>query len=243
MKKDFVITYIYHSCFSIEFENSVFIFDYYRGEIPKFDKNKNIYFFSSHKHEDHFSLKIFNYLNEYPNIKFILSDDIKLTDKYLDKNNIPLSVRDKVVQVGADETIDVDSLHIVTLKSTDRGVAFAIDYEGKSFYHAGDLHWWHRDWETKEYIENMARDFKKEIDKLKNHKFDIAFLPLDHRLENGFHLGFHYFMTNIEADYCIPMHMWEKHEIIDRLFSIDESTPYRDKIIKVERENQVLNIV
>lgn len=47
------ITYIHHSCFVIEIEDCIFIFDYYKGELPKFDKDKRIIFFVSHGHNDH----------------------------------------------------------------------------------------------------------------------------------------------------------------------------------------------
>ena len=34
------ITYIDHSGFCVECENVVFIFDYYKGELPEFDRKK-----------------------------------------------------------------------------------------------------------------------------------------------------------------------------------------------------------
>ena len=34
------ITYISHSGFAVELENHIFLFDYYKGEIPKFDPKK-----------------------------------------------------------------------------------------------------------------------------------------------------------------------------------------------------------
>ena len=49
------ITYIGHSGFSVEYDNVVFIFDYYRGKLPAFDRKKKIYVFVSHAHFDHFT--------------------------------------------------------------------------------------------------------------------------------------------------------------------------------------------
>ena len=57
------VTYIEHSCFSVELDNSIVLFDYYKGEIPDFDKDKTIYVFSSHNHHDHFNISIFKMLN------------------------------------------------------------------------------------------------------------------------------------------------------------------------------------
>lgn len=33
------VTYIFHSGFCVEAQDSYYIFDYYRGEIPELDKN------------------------------------------------------------------------------------------------------------------------------------------------------------------------------------------------------------
>lgn len=43
------VTYIHHSCFVVEIEDCIFVFDYYKGELPEFDKNKRIFFFVSHR--------------------------------------------------------------------------------------------------------------------------------------------------------------------------------------------------
>ena len=48
------ITYIHHSSFCVELQNSILLFDYFKGELPKFDKAKKLYVFASHFHEDHF---------------------------------------------------------------------------------------------------------------------------------------------------------------------------------------------
>ena len=53
------ITYIHHSSFCVELQNSILLFDYFKGELPKFDKGKKLYVFASHFHEDHFDKCIF----------------------------------------------------------------------------------------------------------------------------------------------------------------------------------------
>jgi L-ascorbate metabolism protein UlaG (beta-lactamase superfamily) len=53
------LTYIFHSGFVLETEMSILIFDYWldlNGVVPPFlKKDKPIYVFSSHFHEDHFN--------------------------------------------------------------------------------------------------------------------------------------------------------------------------------------------
>ena len=53
------ITYIHHSSFSVELDNTILLFDYFKGNLPSFDKNKKLYVFSSHSHHDHFDESIF----------------------------------------------------------------------------------------------------------------------------------------------------------------------------------------
>ena len=36
------ITYIHHSSFSVELDNSILLFDYFKGKLPDFDKSKPI---------------------------------------------------------------------------------------------------------------------------------------------------------------------------------------------------------
>ena len=70
------ITYINHSCFSVELDNCILLFDYFDGSIPKFDNNKKIYVFSSHSHHDHYNKSIFDLR------KILLNGD-----KYTSANN------------------------------------------------------------------------------------------------------------------------------------------------------------
>lgn len=83
------ITYIHHSSFSVELERSVLLFDYFEGEIPEFDPEKSVYVFASHKHHDHYDKKIFELAERYPHILFILSGDICMNSKYMDRIGIP----------------------------------------------------------------------------------------------------------------------------------------------------------
>ena len=60
------ITYIHHSSFSVELDNTILLFDYFKGNLPSFDKNKKLYVFSSHSHHDHFDESIFNIEKTHP---------------------------------------------------------------------------------------------------------------------------------------------------------------------------------
>ena len=58
------ITYINHSGFLVETENCYYVFDYYKGEMPRLDKSKEVVDFCSHFHQDHFNPEIFEILDD-----------------------------------------------------------------------------------------------------------------------------------------------------------------------------------
>ena len=74
------LTYIFHSGFVLETEKSILVFDYWLdpsgviGGVLK--KDKPVYVFSSHFHEDHFTRAIFEWRKRKFDITYILSKDI-----------------------------------------------------------------------------------------------------------------------------------------------------------------------
>lgn len=230
-----LITYIHHSCFSIETENSILFFDYYKGNIPNFTKEKPLFVFSSHFHQDHFNPVIFELSEKYPDVTYILSKDIRL--KELNRENY------NIITMGKNESITIkDSLKVDTLRSTDEGVAFLISEKGKTFYHAGDLNWWvWKDDTTSEY-NNMTKNFKDEINKISGKEIDLAFLPLDPRQEELYSLGFDYFMQNTRTSVAFPMHFWLDYSIIEKFKNSEEASIYKDRIIDISFEGQTFQI-
>lgn len=226
------VTYIEHSCFSVELQKVILIFDYFKGELPKFDENKTIYVFSSHNHHDHFDISIFQILKGYPNVKYIFSKDIKrkFGRKFFDAHGVEDSVYDKIEFINVNQTLEILDLKIETLKSTDEGVAFIVTAEEKTIYHAGDLNlWW---WPNRDESDNekAKENYKEEIEKIKNRHFDAAFVVLDPRQGESFYLGFDYFMKNTSTDKVYPMHCWSDTSIIEKLKAMECSEKYRDKI-------------
>lgn len=238
------ITYVGHSSFCVEFEKEkiVLIFDYYKGELPEFAKDSLIFMFASHKHYDHYSRKIFNLAYEYENITFILSKEMKMTEKYMDRWSIPEVSRDKIKYVTYDAEYDFADINVKTLKSTDAGVAYIVECSDRRIYHAGDLNWWIWNGNTEEENADMTRRFYQEIEKIKDVEFDVAFIPLDARQEDKFFWGFDYFMRNCSVKKAFPMHMWDKYDVIDELKKMEESKGYRDRIMKISALGQTFEL-
>lgn len=99
-------------------------------------------------------------------------------------------------------------VRIQTLKSTDAGVAFLVECEGRIIYHAGDLNWWHWEGEPDAYNEHMKTAYLKEIEKLKDTPIDVAFVPVDPRLGEQYYYGIDGFAKRVDAKALIPMHCW-----------------------------------
>lgn len=247
------ITYIYHSCFVAEIEDCIFVFDYYKGHLPKFDPNKKLIFMVSHQHGDHFNPSIYEYAKIHPNVTYVLSSDVKKSlsfavrvgnggkhTVFVDENEkIYLNVDNRGVLTLSDYP---RGIKIETLKSTDEGVAFIIEYAGKSIYFAGDLHWWTWIGETAEDEIRREQEYKHELAKIKGRHFDAAFVVLDPRQEERYWWGFNEFMNSACADIVFPMHLWENYKLIEQFKNDPAAKNYKNRIISVEHEQQIFEI-
>lgn len=227
------VTYIYHSGFSVELDSCVLLFDYYRGELPKWNGQKKIYVFASHRHRDHFSFRIFDLLNRYDKVHYFLGSDIRLSEKYLERNHIPGAVREKITNTRKNQKLVFDDIEVQTLCSTDAGVAFIVQAEGKTVYHAGDLNWWHWEGEPYPFNEDMEKNYRREIDSIRGMHFDAAFVPLDPRLAEGYSLGMDYFLENVSADHIFPMHMWEEYGYTAKYKGTETGSRYKERIADI----------
>ena len=216
------IKYLGHSGFLAETESARLLFDYYTGELPE-KAGKPLYVFVSHSHHDHFNPAIFSL----DAAAYILSDDIRLS-------------RSDVTLMAADTQRDVDALHIRTLRSTDEGVAFLVKVDGHTVYHAGDLHLWlWGEEDTPEEAETMTRAFRREMEKLRAEKIDVAFLPLDGRQSSEqYWLGLDYAARTLDIRHIVPMHLWGRYEIIAPL----KEREYGGRITYIREEGQAFDL-
>lgn len=236
------VTYLGHSGFSVELGSCILLFDYYMGEIPVWDRNKKLYVFVSHKHRDHFNMRIFELACKYERIHFFLGSDIRLSEKYLERNHIPGSVKEKITNIGKNKNIIFDEIKISSLRSTDAGVAFVISAEGRNIYHAGDLNWWHWEGESPSFNESMEKNYKREIDTIRNIRFDAVFVPLDPRLCAAYGYGMDYFLSNVTADFVFPMHMWEEYGYIAKYKKTDIGSHFQEHIVDIQVPGQEFDL-
>lgn len=226
------ITYIHHSGFLVETDSCYYLFDYEQGSLPEMDAEKPIMVLSSHGHHDHYNPEIFSILNKcgMQNISAVLSDDIA----------VPKNVNVQQVSPGNEYHLSMGQT-LTTFQSTDLGVAFLIEDQGKMIYHAGDLNDWVWEEESDSYNEQMTKDYQEQIDllskKLDGREIDAAFVVLDPRQEKDYDRGMCYFLEQIPVKEVYPMHNWDKPEIID-LF-IKEHPEYQNKIKSAEHGKEV----
>lgn len=247
------VIFIHHSCFLVEVDEKVLIFDWFAGDrvngytfcgqIPEYEADTPIYVFASHKHRDHFDMDVLKWADKYPNIHYIFSKDCKMTGHFLTKHGFEESINRKILYVSACEKYKVDDIEIETLRSTDAGVAFYLKTNGASFFHAGDLNNWK--WEGAGELVNstMELSYKTQIKRIENKDINLAFVPMDPKLEENQFLGFDYFMKHTNAEYVFPMHMWQDYSGIDTYIRRLSNKAMADRVVRISHENQVFDIL
>ena len=206
------LTYIYHSCFVLETEQCIILFDYYKDTKGKsgyvhdyvLSHPKPLYILSSHFHPDHFSREIFQWKEQKKNIVYLLSHDILKRKKAVEGEAIFLRKGD----VYADDCVSVRAFG-----STDVGVSFEVECESRKVFHAGDLNNWHwKDESTEREVKMAEGSYLHELKLLKEvcSHVDLAMFPVDPRIGTDFARGAEQFVDYIQVDAFVPMHFWNR---------------------------------
>lgn len=233
------ITYLGHSGFLAEWEDTACLFDWSEGDLPSVGPDRKLYIFASHAHGDHYREEIYTLGKRHGNPVYVFSTDIPEHPAEKECGRVVrLSPGAKRRFAGGARGV----LNVFTLGSTDEGVAFLVNYAGKTIYHAGDLHWWAWPDDTPAEAQSMKERFFREIGVLKGLTLDAAFLPLDSRLEENYWLGFDATMRTVNVQNAFPMHMWRDYAAVDALCRREDSAPYRDRIRKVSWAGQIFDI-
>ena len=230
------LTYIFHSGFALETEHCILVFDCWMDPAHVMDRllqsDKPMYVFVSHFHEDHFNHEIFSWRNKKADITYILSKDIY---KHRRANK-----EEADVWLAKGGRWEDERLQVWATGSTDSGVSWIIEVEGRLVFHAGDLNNWYARFLTDDYQGGMihsdefdadidpAREEKrylgelKDIRKLTDH-FDLVMFPIDGRIGNGYTRGGRQFIDQFNVGLFVPMHFvasgyesaWRMQEFTD----------------------------
>ena len=184
--------------------------------------DKKVYIFSTHSHSDHFNKEILTWLEMNENIKYILSDDIRI---YKHKN---------FYFTKEGDSFELDNLKISTFGSTDLGSSFYVNTENKNIFHSGDLHFWHWEDDTPEEEKTMYDAYMVQLEKIKKlDRIDIAFVPVDPRLGVNTLEGVELFYKILKPKIIIPMHFSDDYS---QMKNFIEKFKYNDdvKIIEIK---------
>lgn len=211
------IYYLYHSGFAVKIKKHLLVFDYYchiaqsggeglkNGVVSQEDLRDAdmVYVFVSHSHGDHYNPVIFDWGKANSNIQYFLSSDIELPSRSLQLHSM-----------AAYEEYGDGNIAVKTYGSTDLGVSFLVNIDGLKIFHAGDLNCWYWYYEsTPQELEEDKDRFLKELDGMKDEDIDIAFFPVDPRLQEYYYMGGEYFIKDLNPDLFIPMHFGEDYGI------------------------------
>lgn len=242
------VRFLHHSCFAVEVDNLVLVFDYFEGnrvngfsfhgKLPDYERDTRIYMFASHSHQDHYDMDILRWSERYPNIRYILSKDIRISPNFLKKHGIDPAVRERVTFVSGEKHLKVDELEIQTLQSTDAGVAFYVGVHGRYLFHAGDLSDWRMEGAGDLINGKMRRSYQHEIKKLAGLPIDAAFVAMDPRLMQHQAAGIDFFLKTCDARHVFPMHMWQDYSGIAAYRRRIPSPSMAERLVEVTGENQ-----
>ena len=211
------VIYLNHSGFIVEGENQILVFDFYTDPaqvLSQFENcGKPVSFFVSHNHPDHWNPDIFTFRNKVPN-HYFLDMSLRAEARQLQANPLCKAV---IHLVDEDTFLTREELTgsaldaLVCAPSTDEGVAFLVQIENQSVYHAGDLNDW--DWSdaagpaVEQRYRSILEDLRKRSQAAAFPKPELAFVPVDQRLgEKALH-GAIIFSEYFPVKHLAPMHL------------------------------------
>lgn len=224
MSQTLTIQYLYNSGFTIDYQDTFLVIDYWKGDLV-LPKDKKILFIVTHAHADHYNPAIFS-LPGTENALYLLSEDVeRMTEQgkilHLSENPAQTRVR-KIVydpsrtrRIAPLEQDCFGGLSIRTFPSTDQGMAILFTLHDVNFFHAGDLNAWK--WPASPEVEQKreVRDYLQILRQVSVHPIDVGFGVVDPRLEENAMLGGSYYLKYLHPQIFFPMHFREHPQITE----------------------------
>lgn len=218
------LVYLYHSGFALLGKDYTVVFDYFEDSRSSeegvlheeiLSRQGRLYVLSSHAHADHFNREVLSWNAVRPDVVYLLSRDIALSAHEAQERNICWLEKGSVYR---DHILSVHAFG-----STDAGVSFLVEAEGKRIFHAGDLNNWH--WMDESPEEEWRRDeafFLRELEDVAAYtdKVEVALFPVDPRLGKEYMRGPLQFVERIKTTIFVPMHFDEAREKAEAFVSL-----------------------
>jgi L-ascorbate metabolism protein UlaG (beta-lactamase superfamily) len=222
------ITYLFHSGFTVETKHHFLIFDYYHpfakpnpGTLTEaiLKTKPATYVLASHHHSDHFDRTILQWAN-LETVTYIFSNDIRLSPPPLRSHGLTPY-----------QELTLPGLTVKTFGSTDAGVSFLVKTDGLTIFHAGDLNCWRWKEDSAKEQQRAVDAFQAEVAKIAGNAIDIAFFPVDRRLEAYFAVGALYFAAQLQPKLLIPMHFGKDYDATVNFATLAQNLPSRTIVI------------
>ena len=226
------VTHLYHSGFTVEFDECVLLFDWNPRDFseaalgPKIPETcGRLYVFVSHTHGDHYTPAIWNVGKAHSGAEVTFIVDEAVAAMAPDDDSLD------VVSCEPEQIYEIDELmEVTTLNSTDEGLAFCVDVCGKTIYHGGDLSvWW---WPNRDMLDNMRSESNCHyyLEILEGKHIDLAMLPITPRAGADGDRGIELFMVQVGADVVVPMHYGDMRAEAMELANSTRLERWRDRI-------------
>lgn len=235
------ITYIYHSCYLLEFDDFSVIFDFYKDakrDDGRFwvkdyllEKKGSLYVFCTHSHSDHFNPEILEWQKQKADIKYIFSSEVR--------ENKSFNEGVSVIYLNKLQTYEDEYLRVKAYGSTDAGASFLINVDGKRFFHAGDLNNWHWNEEVpKQEAATYENNYLCQLELVAEgiEEIFVLMFPVDPRLGKDYMLGAQQFISRIPVANFLPMHFGDHYDRANAF--ADMAAQYDCRMLRIEKKGQ-----
>ena len=208
------LTYLYHSGFVLTAPGVTLVLDYFEDTETATDgllhreflhRPGRLYVLASHFHADHFNPEVMEGRQQRPDIVYLLSADIR-------RRRAQARRTPGIVWLKKGDTYDDGTLRVRAFGSTDVGVSFCLELQGRTVFHAGDLNNWHwMDESPEEEWRGYERAFLRELADIRAAvpAVDVALFPADPRLGPEFLRGPRQWIEQVRTALFVPMHFDE----------------------------------
>lgn len=234
--------YLNHSAVAVQTDDHLLLFDLFdkvlnpregegleQGKVsPSQLAQEDVLVFVSHEHQDHFDAKVFS-LDCLPKVRFILPEELDV-------------LYDEGIFAKSNQIVTLPDAKITTFASTDIGLAYLVEVDGKRIYHAGDLNWWHWQGEEEEFNLDQEKRYLQQMQLLSqavgDRTIDLAFVPVDPRLGEDCLRGVCAFCQAVETKVIVPIHFWGDFSVCERIKRSPQMSEFASRIVTLQRNGE-----
>ncbi len=219
------VWHLFHSGYAVKVKNVFLIFDYlsfmHSGEsldegyvYPEEIQNYKVVVLISHEDGDHYDPNLFNWIEDIPDITFILGWENQQNDH--------------CICMKPREILKIGPLEIMTIESLDGGVGFLVKIDHIRIFHAGDYSL--RDKSKEEHFKGELTYLQERV-----HSFDIMMMAIDYGSRPYVNEGTIKAISMLQPTYFFPMHCYYKLKDYQRFADENKVLFPRTTILAPER--------